>query len=90
MVVAVHGDNASQPRWKNLLVFLAVTSMLAGALWWVVTKNITESIIAFCAPWLIVGILGIISLIFFVIPMIPFMLILRKQGKRKEKQEGKV
>jgi hypothetical protein len=83
MVMSGHDDGNEAIKWKHVLIFLAVASIFFGGVWWLITKNLIQSIIAFGIPWVIVAVFVVLAPIFG-LSMLAFMFILRRVERRKE------
>jgi len=85
MVIPIHESNGPEwLKWRWWLIRVAVVSVLCGGVWWFISRDTTETIIALGIPWGITLVFLVIALIWG-ITTVPLMLLVAKiSGHRQD------
>jgi peptidoglycan biosynthesis protein MviN/MurJ (putative lipid II flippase) len=88
MVMPAHGvEGPEWPKWRRMLIRLFGASMVFSVVWWLIRRDITETLIAALTPWVIaLGFLAV-SLVWATV-LIPLMIFIGKHGGRKPESKA--
>lgn len=84
MVLPIHETNGSEwPKWRLWIVRIAGASVVFAGVWWLVSRDKTETLVAAGLPWAIALACLAITLLWAVVT-VPLMLVIGTRGGKKE------
>jgi len=87
MVMPAHGAEGPEwPKWRRMLIRLFGASLIFAVVWWLIRRDIKETLVAALTPWVIaLGFLAV-TLIWAVV-LIPLMIFIGKfRGRKTERK----
>jgi peptidoglycan biosynthesis protein MviN/MurJ (putative lipid II flippase) len=84
MVLAIHETNGPEwPKWRWWIARIAAASVIFAGVWWLVSQDMTETLVAAGLPWAMAfGCLAITLL--WAVVTVPLMRLMGRWGGRKE------